>query len=448
MSYSQGAATGIPGASRTESTPAEKGCSAGVDLAAQYARTRARSEALCRPLAIEDYGVQPMDDASPPKWHLAHTTWFFETFLLKEFDAGYRGVDDRYETLFNSYYQGVGNPYPRPRRGLLSRPTVQEVSDYRARVDEAMAGLLTRDDGEVRRRIELGVHHEQQHQELILTDLKYNLGLNPLKPAYREDLHSEAARPRALKFDEYPGGMVSVGASGPFCFDNELPRHTALLQPFALADRLVTNAEYLSFMEDGGYRSPALWLSDGWAAVAANGWHCPLYWRCREGQWLEYRLGGECALAPEDPVVHVSAYEADAYARWAGCRLPTEFEWESAAEPLDARLGNFADDEKLHPSGVEGSVSEKPPGADPAGRKQLFGDAWEWTSSAYGPYPGYRIPPGALGEYNGKFMSSQLVLRGGSCATPRGHVRASYRNFFPPPARWQFSGIRLARDPD
>ena len=446
MSSSKGAAKGVPGAPLKAANPAEQDRSAAVDLASLYSRVRTRSEALCQPLAIEDYGVQPMDDASPPKWHLAHTTWFFETFLLKEFDTGYRGVDDTYEVLFNSYYNGVGDPYPRPRRGYLSRPTVGEVYDYRAHVDTAMAGLLTRGDAEIRRRIELGLHHEQQHQELILTDLKYNLGLNPLKPAYREDPDSEQTGSRALKFDEYPGGIFSVGACGPFCFDNELPRHTALLRPFALADRLVTNAEFLAFIENGGYAAAALWLSDGWSAVRANGWQCPLYWRCRDGQWLEYRLNGERSLAPDEPVVHVSAYEADAYARWEGCRLPTEFEWESAAEPLDPTAGNFADDGRLHPSGVDWPGQDGVRRLDTSGRKQLFGDAWEWTSSAYGPYPGYRTPPGALGEYNGKFMSSQLVLRGGSCATPRGHVRASYRNFFYPPDRWQFSGIRLARD--
>ena len=447
MSSSEGAATGVSGAPWKASNPAEEDSRAADDLQSRYFRVRAQSEALCRPLAVEDYGVQPMDDASPPKWHLAHTTWFFETFLLKEFDADYKSVDDRYEELFNSYYNGIGRPYPRPKRGFLSRPTVREVYDYRAHVDTAMAGLLTRDDAEIRRRIELGLHHEQQHQELILTDLKYNLGLNPLKPAYRGDLDSEANTSRALKFDEYPGGIVSVGASGPFCFDNELPRHTALLQPFALANRLVNNAEFLGFMEDGGYEAPSLWLSDGWSVVRANGWNCPLYWRCRDGQWLEYRLGGERALAPDDPVTHVSAYEADAYARWAGCRLPTEFEWESAAEPLDPTAGNFADDGKLHPCGVDWPGHDESQRLETRRRKQLFGDTWEWTSSAYGPYPGYRTPPGALGEYNGKFMSSQLVLRGGSCATPRGHVRASYRNFFYPPDRWQFSGIRLAGDP-
>ena len=455
MNSAQGATTRDPGVSGNDARPPADGASAGAayggsdasEPADRYAAVRAQSEALCRPLAIEDYGVQPMDDASPPKWHLAHTTWFFETFLLQEFDAGYRPVDERYHELFNSYYNGVGDPYPRPKRGLLSRPTVREILGYRAHVDAAMQSLLARDDDAIRRRTELGLNHEQQHQELMVTDLKYNLGLNPLKPAYREDLGAGATVSRAMAFDDQPGGIFPIGARSPFCFDNELPRHKVLLQPFSVADRLVTNGEFLAFIEDGGYDSAALWLAEGWSAVAARGWHCPLYWRCRDGQWLEYRLGGEGPVAPDDPVVHVSAFEADAYARWAGCRLPTEFEWETAAAQLDPAAGNFADDAWLHPRGAA-----SPAGAGAAARpvgaqKQLFGDVWEWTSSAYGPYPGYRTLPGALGEYNGKFMSSQLVLRGGSCATPRGHVRASYRNFFYPPDRWQFSGIRLARDP-
>ena len=400
-------------------------------LADRYRAVRARSEALCQPLSVEDYGVQPMDEASPPKWHLAHTTWFFETFLLKPFATAYQPVDGRYEHLFNSYYNGVGEPYPRPRRGLLSRPTVSDVMDYRTLVDRAMAPLLDREDGEVRRRVELGLQHEQQHQELMLTDLKANLGFNPLKPAYRLDLAAETKAAPPLGFSDHEGGMIRIGAEGDgFCFDNELPRHRVWLEPFALADRLVTNGEYLEFIEDGGYRNPAWWLSEGWATVCAKGWQAPFYWRERDGAWLEYRLGGEAPVAPAAPVVHVSGFEADAYARWAGCRLPTEFEWEASAAGLDPHAGNFADDERLHPVGGNG---------------QLFGALWEWTSSAYGPYPGYAPLPGALGEYNGKFMSSQLVLRGGSCATPRGHVRASYRNFFYPADRWQFSGIRLAK---
>ncbi len=403
-------------------------------LSDRFAAIRARSVDLCRPLQVDDYGVQPMENASPPKWHLAHTTWFFETFLLRAFLASYKPVNPCYETLFNSYYQGVGQPYPRPRRGLLSRPTLDQVQAYRQVVDQAMAPLLDRIDANVRRLIELGLQHEQQHQELILTDLKCNLGLNPLKPPYREDLQVAKDRVDDLELTEHQGGLVEIGAGdGTFCFDNERPRHRVWLTPFALAKRPVTNGEYLQFMDDGGYGNPALWLDEGWTAVQANRWRAPLYWRLRDGCWREYRLSGEAPVRLQDPVVHVSAFEADAYARWAGSRLPTEFEWEAAAQGLDAQAGNFADDNLLHP------------GAHRV-QDQFFGDVWEWTRSAYGPYPGYQPPLGALGEYNGKFMSSQLVLRGGSCATPRGHMRASYRNFFLPSERWQFSGVRLARD--
>jgi ergothioneine biosynthesis protein EgtB len=430
---------------------------------------------LCAPLAIEDYGVQPMDDASPPKWHLAHTTWFFETFLLKVFADGYRPFNDRFEYLFNSYYNGVGNPYPRPRRGMLSRPTVTEVYEYRQHVDEAMGSLLERAEGEVGARVMLGLHHEQQHQELLLTDIKYNLGTNPLLPPYREDLRDHdavtgerSAAPPA--FVEFPGGMVEIGAAGtgganhcragaegayatPFCFDNELPRHEVLLRPFALADSLISNTEFLAFVEDDGYQRSELWLSDGWTALAAmppvdgrdrppgaDARPGPLYWYRRDGEWYEYRLSGARALNPDAPVTHVSYYEADAYARWAGHRLPTEQEWEHAAsnQPI---IGNFASEDALHPL---------PPRDDRGLRRgplrQLFGDVWEWTASPYVPYPGYRPLPGTLGEYNGKFMSNQLVLRGGSCVTQPGHVRASYRNFFYPEDQWQFSGIRLAHD--
>ena len=408
-------------------------------LAARYAAVRAQTEALCRPLAVEDYGVQPMVDASPPKWHLAHTTWFFETFVLKAFVDGYRPVHESYEDLFNSYYNGIGQPYPRSRRGLLSRPTVEEVFDYRHQVDAALANLLERQDRALNERVELGLNHEQQHQELILTDLKVTLGRNPLKPCYRSDLAStdtpRTESPAApLAFQSYAGGVVAIGKDqDDFCFDNERPRHDVLLRSFALAERLVTNGEFLEFMADGGYDDPTLWMAEGWAKVQEAGWRHPLYWSERAGVWFEYRLAGERTLVIDDPVVHVSGFEADAFARWAGYRLATEFEWEAAAAGLDPGAGNFLEADILHPAG--------------AGMQgQLFGDAWEWTSSAYGPYPGYRTLPGTLGEYNGKFMSSQLVLRGGSCATPRGHVRASYRNFFYPPDRWQFTGIRLARD--
>lgn len=408
------------------------------DPIARYAAVRQQTEMLCRPLAVDDYGVQPMDDASPPKWHLAHTTWFFETFLLKPFRERYRPFAEGFEALFNSYYNGVGQPFPRPRRGTLSRPTVEEVYAFRAHVDAAMRPLLARGDDEVRARVELGLHHEQQHQELIVTDLKYTLGTNPLRPAYRDDLDRTACESRAARFVDFPEGFVEVGATGSgFCFDNETPRHRVWLRPFAVADRLVTNGEYLAFMDDGGYDAPALWLSDGWDAVRRERWEAPLYWYRENDAWSEYRLSGPAPLDPHAPVTHVSFYEADAYARWAGARLPLETEWESVAARYGegAATGHFADGGRLHPRAPAGP-----------GMAQLFGDVWEWTSSAYGPYPGYRPLPGTLGEYNGKFMANQVVLRGGSCATPPGHVRATYRNFFHGPDRWQFTGIRLARD--
>ena len=402
----------------------------------RYAAVRAQSRALCEPLAVDDYGVQPVLDASPPKWHLAHTTWFFETFLLQPFLSDYVPFHPAFAVLFNSYYDGVGEQFPRPKRGTLSRPTVAEVFDYRAYVDEAMTRLLRRDDTEVRRRIELGLHHEQQHQELIVTDLKVNLGSNPLKPAYRE---AYAAPPGSaaipLAFCGFSGGMKEVGAHscGGFRFDNECPRHKVYLEDFALANRLVTNAEYAQFIADGGYGRPALWLSEGWAWRREHSVEAPMYWR-RDGAWHEYRLDdGERPLLGTVPVTHVSYFEADAYARWAGARLATEAEWEVAAGSEVVR-GNFADG-ALHPAPAVGT-----------GVAQLFGDCWEWTSSAYAPYPGYRPLTGTLGEYNGKFMSSQQVLRGGSCATPVGHIRLTYRNFFYPKDRWQFTGIRLARD--
>ena len=407
----------------------------GDGLAERYAAVRARSLGLCQPLERDDYGVQPMLDASPPKWHLAHTTWFFETFLLKPFAADYRPYHPDYEMLFNSYYEGVGEQFPRPRRGALSRPTLDEVLAYRAHVDAEIAVLLERGNDETSARIELGINHEQQHQELIVTDLKANLGSNPLRPAYAEAPAVPAPEtvPPA-DFVEFAGGLREVGAAAGdgFRFDNECPRHKVYVDDFALANRLVTNAEFAAFIAEGGYEQPALWLSEGWSWRAAHGVEAPMYWRWADG-WREYRLDGEQPLAGKLPVTHVSYYEADAYARWVGGRLPTEAEWEVAAamQPL---AGNFADG-GLHPQGACG-----------AGMTQMFGDCWEWTSSAYLPYPGFRPLVGTLGEYNGKFMSSQMVLRGGSCATPVGHVRLSYRNFFYPKDRWQFTGIRVARN--
>ena len=402
-------------------------------MADQYGKIRQQSEDLCAPLAIEDYGVQPMDDASPPKWHLAHTTWFFETFVLKPYVPGYEVFHPRFEYLFNSYYNGVGNPFPRARRGHLSRPTVDEVYDYRRAVDAAMATLLESAPSDVVARTVLGLHHEQQHQELLLTDLKYNLGHNPLQPAYRSAMPAAAAMTSGLTFSRHDEGVYEIGNDGSgFCFDNETPRHRVHLGAFELADRLVTCEEFLAFIEDGGYATPALWLSDGWSWVCSEGIEAPLYWTRIDDVWCEYRLTGPAAINGACPVVHVSAYEADAYARWAGYRLPTEPEWEVAAAAEPDLSGNFVESGRLHPA--------------PAAGHQLFGDVWEWTSSAYGPYPGYEPLAGVLGEYNGKFMANQLVLRGGSCATPADHIRASYRNFFYPPDRWQFSGIRLARN--
>ena len=405
--------------------------------ATRYEEVRRRSLAICAPLAVEDYGVQPIDEASPPKWHLAHTTWFFETFLLKAFMPDYRPFHGEFEYLFNSYYDGIGRQFPRPKRGRLSRPTVPEILDYRQHVDAAMNGLLDRDDAEIAGRITLGLHHEEQHQELLVTDIKAGLGLNPLKPAYAEGNGDGAPRAvRALAFSGHAGGVAQIGAADDdgFVFDNECPRHRVWIDDFALGDRLVTNAEFADFIADGGYREPSLWLSDGWRWRCGGEISAPMYWRETEGGWCEYRLDGERALIPDAPVTHVSHYEADAYARWAGARLPTEAEWEfaAAAHSID---GNFADGAGApHPQPVVGEAMG-----------QLFGDCWEWTSSAYVPYPGFEPLGGALGEYNGKFMSGQMVLRGGSCATPLGHVRATYRNFFYPPDRWQFTGIRLAR---
>ena len=411
------------------------------DTAARYDAVRRRSLAICEPLAAEDYGVQPIVEASPPKWHLAHTTWFFETFLLKAYVPGYRPFHGDFEYLFNSYYDGIGEQFPRPERGRLSRPTVSEVLDYRDHVDAAMRDLLAHDDADIADRITLGLHHEEQHQELLVTDIKALLGLNPLKPAYAPPPRGNggdggAASCGALAFTDYAGGITQIGApdGAGFVFDNECPRHRVWIDDFALGNRLVTNGEFAEFIADGGYDEPNLWLSDGWRWQRERAIAAPMYWRIVDDCWLEYRLDGERVLVPNVPVTHVSHYEADAYARWAGARLPTEAEWEFAASSW-AIDGNCADGPRApHPRAV---------GSDAMG--QLFGDCWEWTSSAYGPYPGFEPLRGALGEYNGKFMSGQMVLRGGSCATPVGHVRATYRNFFYPPDRWQFTGIRLAR---
>jgi ergothioneine biosynthesis protein EgtB len=398
------------------------------ELRSRYLRARRATVALCEPLAVEDCVVQAMPDASPVRWHLAHTTWFFEELVLKPL-PGYQPLDERYAFLFNSYYESLGERHSRPERGLLSRPTVNEVMAYRRYVDDAMEGRWPQVPPSL---VELGIHHEEQHQELLLTDVKLVLASNPLEPAYRPAGGRAPGSPAPLSFSRFDGGVVTVGdGGGGFAFDNERPRHRVLLSPFALADRLVTCGEFLQFLDDGGYARPLLWLSDGWDAIHRSGWQAPLYWVRDRNGWRIRTLAGARAIDPAEPVCHVSFYEAEAFARWAGARLPSESEWEHAAAAAPVR-GNFLDSGELHPRPAA-------PGAS-----QLFGDVWEWTASAYLPYPGYAAPVGALGEYNGKFMSNRMVLRGGSSLTWSHHVRASYRNFFSPEARWQMSGFRLA----
>lgn len=409
-------------------------------LLAYYRQVRQQTEDLCRPLATEDYCIQTMADVSPAKWHLAHTSWFFETFLLKPFCPRYSEFHPCFDYLFNSYYETHGRPYPRPQRGLLSRPTVAEVYRYRAHVDNAMAELiegLSEEHGDTgSARVILGLHHEQQHQELLLTDIKHILAFNPLRPVYRELPEPPSIQAPPREWIEGIGGVGLIGHAGDgFAFDNETPRHRVYVQDHTLASRLVTNSDYLAFMEDGGYQRPEYWLSDGWKSVQQLGWNAPLYWERHDSQWWVMTLAGMRPVAPHEPVCHVSFYEADAYARWAGKRLPAEAEWELAASQYPCE-GNFRESGYLHPV----------PATSAKGLDQLFGDVWEWTQSAYAPYPGYRPLTGSLGEYNGKFMCSQLVLRGGSCVTPASHIRATYRNFFYPGDRWQFSGIRLADD--
>lgn len=409
-------------------------------LSERYRGVRQLSEQLCEPLAIEDYGLQTAIEASPPKWHLAHVSWFYETFLLRASLPGYQVFHPRFEYLFNSYYEQTGTGFwPRPERGLLSRPTVSEVYDYRHHVDAAMLELIDSCGSDtwpdVEARLQIGLNHEQQHQELLVTDIKRHFAHNPLRPAYRPDLpQSDAAEPDPMGWETFDGGLTPLGlGEAGFGYDNERPRHRVFLEPFALADRPVTNGDFLAFIQDGGYEASALWLSDGWAQVQQQGWRSPLYWEQTGSDWQLMTLAGMRALNPSEPVCHVSYYEAEAYATWAGKRLPTEAEWEHAATGAEI-TGNFMDDGWLHPR----------PAHEGVGLRQLFGDVWEWTGSAYLPYPGYRAPAGALGEYNGKFMCNQMVLRGGSCATSRDHVRATYRNFFYPHERWQFQGFRLA----
>ena len=412
--------------------------------AGRYLAVRRQTERICEPLEVEDYVVQTIPDVSPAKWHLAHTSWFFERFLLVPHLPEYEEKHPLYNYLFNSYYVTVGERHCRVARGQVTRPTVAEVYDYRAHVDAGMARLLATADDATRaafaEAFEVGLNHEQQHQELIVTDVKHVYACNPIYPVYRDRPEAAPREVGPTTFTTFAEGLREVGHAGDgFAYDNESPRHKHYLRGFALADRLVTNGEFIRFIDDGGYKRPELWLSEGAACIAKNGWDAPFYWERTPDGWHHYTLNGYRRVDPAAPMCHASYFEADAFARWAdtsglcpGARLPTEFEWEAAcveshADPAD---GTFVDDAAFHPTGGT----------------SLFGDVWQWTRSQYEPYPGYRPPAGALGEYNGKFMCNQFVLRGGSVATSRDHVRATYRNFFPPDARWQFSGLRLARD--
>ncbi|MDP2761105.1 MAG: ergothioneine biosynthesis protein EgtB [Sideroxyarcus sp.] len=408
-------------------------------LIERFNTVRTRSESLCAPLEIEDYGIQAMENASPPKWHLAHATWFFETFILVPFAPNYRVFRSEFAYLFNSYYETAGTFFPRPQRGMLSRPTVAEVMRYRAQVDMALCELLAnlppQHAADILQRVQLGIEHEIQHQELLLMDTLYNFSVNPLLPAYHAVVMPQTNPLPPPEWQRFSGGAIEVGHDGAgFAYDNECPRHKIWLNDFRLATRLISNAEYLAFIEDDGYRRVDLWLSDGWHTRNTPGWQTPLYWFRRDDAWWHFDLTGAHPLREDEPVSHLSYYEADAYARWAGKRLPTEAEWEQAAS-THAISGSFLD---------AGLFVPQP--AQQAGMTQLFGELWQWTQSAYLPYPGFHPLPGTLGEYNGKFMCDQMVLRGGCCVTAQDHVRASYRNFFRAADRWMFSGLRLAED--
>ncbi len=423
-----------------------------TDLVERFQQVRGQTEWLARPLSAEDCQLQSMPDASPAKWHLAHLSWFFETFVLERFEPGFKPFDASFRVLFNSYYHGVGDKYPRPKRGLISRPSLQEVLAYRAQVNERVLNVLAAEkthQGELVQRVTLGLHHEQQHQELLLTDIKHALSFNPERPAYAKRWPLAGIHPQPVRWHRYTGGLVSHGfdaaQDGEFAFDNETPRHRVHIAPFELASRLVTNGEMMAFIADRGYQRPELWLSMGWDWVNSmeSGPHrLPLYWQgdtttC--GTYRNFTLQSWVEVDPNTPVCHLSYFEADAFARWAGARLPTEFEWEVGARALPpGQSGNFVENAAYHPL-----PQQEPSHGAPA---QMLGDVWEWTQSNYNPYPGYKPWEGLVGEYNGKFMCNQFVLRGGSCATPQSHIRCSYRNFFPPDAQWQFSGLRLARD--
>lgn len=411
-------------------------------LHARYETVRGLTEELCEGLELEDYVVQSMPDVSPTKWHLAHTSWFFETFILQPHSPGYVPLNAAYQFLFNSYYVQAGERHCRAQRGYISRPTVREVFAYRAHVDEHMSELIENASEptlvQLHDLLELGLHHEQQHQELMLTDIKHVFSVNPLRPVYRNVAHSRIARARTVEWIGFDAGVRHIGHDGEgFAYDNEGPRHREFVEPFELASRLVTNGEYLEFMHAAGYRRPELWLSAGWDAVQKNEWTEPFYWEERGGKWHAFTLGGMREVDENEPVSHLSYFEADAFARWVGARLPSEAEWELAAAGCDREGGNFVETGRFHPTAASG---------EPAGLMQMYGDVWEWTRSQYTAYPGFQPAAGAVGEYNGKFMCNQFVLRGGSCATSVSHIRPTYRNFFAPDVTWQFTGVRLARD--
>jgi ergothioneine biosynthesis protein EgtB len=407
--------------------------SSSQDLINNYQRVREQTQLLCKPLEIEDHVIQSMDDVSPPKWHLAHTTWFFEIFILIPHCATYRPFPSDFIERFNSYYQQLGHPFLRGKRGLLSRPTLKNIIEYRDYVDTHMVELIKTLNPELLDLIMLGLNHEQQHQELILMDIKHNFSIDPTLPPYMTNNNSTSLSIGPLTFLEADGGLINIGsAKNEFCFDNELPRHQHFLLPYKIANRLITNGEFLAFIESGGYQDPKFWLHDGWQAIQNNHWHAPLYWIREENDWQLFTLSGLQKLNVNEPVSHISYYEADAFAKWHGSRLPTEFEWEHYVSHHESIEGNFLESQHYHPQTQDLS-------------HQFYGDVWEWTASPYAPYPRYQSLEGAIGEYNGKFMCNQFVLKGGSFGTPMSHIRPTYRNFYAPDKRWQFSGLRLAQ---